>query len=54
MNRIIDKVYMDNHRVLVTASNTQVSKGKTCGHWEPLSDCLPLEWDSIEESHGAF
>jgi hypothetical protein len=54
LNRTIDEVYMDNHKVLMTASNTQVSKGKTCGHWEPMSDCLPLEWNSIEESHGAF
>jgi beta-N-acetylglucosaminidase len=32
LNRNIDEVYMVNHRVLMTISNTQVSKGKTCGH----------------------
>jgi hypothetical protein len=32
LNRSIDEVYMDNHRVLMTVSSTQVSKGKTCGH----------------------
>jgi hypothetical protein len=54
LNRSINEVYMDNHKVLVIVSNTQVSKGKTCGHWELINICLPLEWDSVEESHGGL